>query len=470
MAESEANDAKKKHLFILVHGLWGNHSHMDSINEMMSKTLDNFDDIVCFKPKNSGHMNSLHGLTVVSYNVLEEINSFVVEYGVEKFDRVSLIGYSMGGLVARFVIGKMVTQCKEIFEHMQPTIFVTFATPHLGVNFYQPQDKTRRTVSKRVLSSVLSVLGKTILGRSGSDIFISNRKDRVLVDLSQGEYLYGLSKFEHRICIANVKNDRTVAFYTSCITNSDPFIETGNTLKYHFKHDLPIDVSEYPVQPRILDLDSLTPGEDRAEDKTQTASFKQKMSRVAFIFVLVGFILPVIFTVNVVGTCYSYVTTYRRHSLLRYGYRKAGSKVEAPGFESGAFATLMSWVRNLIGDTINDEHDSGKDEESDWSIENNKLHRTLTSDSAQTTDVWKQFIRSHSRVWKHSKFQTLPFDESRETIYENLSKLTWIRIPVYIKALNAHDGIVARKGLKKATPYGVANVKFACELINYLLQ
>lgn len=460
----EMTETKKKHLFILVHGLWGNHKHMNSIKEMLEKTLDDIDDIVIFKPENSGYLKTLHGIRVVSYNVLDEICKFVLNYGPEKFDRVSMIGYSMGGLVSRFIIGKMVTECRDIFQHMEPMIFMTFATPHLGVNFYLPSDKTRRYVSRKILTSVLSGLGRTILGRSGAEIFISNKDDRILVDLSQGEYLYGLSRFHHRVCFANVKNDRTVAFYTSFITDSDPFIETGNNVRYHFNHNLPIDVSEYPVQPRVLDLDSLDPAVDRIKENETIVTLKERFSRILLIMALMTFFFPLVFTVNVIGTCYSYITTYHHHSLLRKGHWKLESG------ENGVFNTIMSSIRNVIGDAINYEQDSGKDQGSDWSIENNSLYHTLTNDSAQMNDVWKQFIRSHSKEWKHTKFPKLPFDESRATIYQNLTKLTWIRVPVYIKTLNAHDGIVARKGLDSATPYGVANVEFACELINHLLD
>ncbi len=454
---------RKKHLFILVHGLWGNHKHMDSIKEMMEKKLDGIDDIVIFKPENSGYIKTLHGIRVVSYNVLDEICQFVKDYGVERFDRVSMIGYSMGGLVSRFIIGKMVTECKDIFGNMTPVIFMTFATPHLGVNFFLPADVKRRTVYRRVLNTVLTGLGKTILGRSGSEIFISNKNDRILVDISQGEYLYGLSRFKHRVCFANVKNDRTVAFYTAIIGNCDPFIETANTLDYRFNHDLPIDVNNYPVQPRILVLDELDPTVYRAKEEKPPVSLKHRVNRILFLMLLLMVFLPLAILINTFGTCYSYITTSRHHALLKKGRHKVQSHEDM-------FTSLMSSLRSMIGDTINDEQDKGQDNDSDWSLDKNTLSRTITNDSALMNDAWEKFIHSYSKVWSHDKFPSLPFDESRTTIYQNLSKLSWIRIPVYVKAMNAHDGIVARKGLDKASPYGVANVMFACELINHLLE
>lgn len=374
MADSFDSKNSKKHLFVLVHGLWGNHSHMNAIRDMMEQTLDSIEDVVIFKPKNSGYFKTLHGLRVVSYNVLEEICQFVTEYGVEEFDRISFIGYSMGGLVSRFLVGKTVSQCKELFQNMRPVLFITFATPHLGVNFYMPADSKRHSVSGRLIRKVLTGLGTTILGRSGAEIFISRKDDNILVDLSQGEYLYGLSRFKHRILFGNVKNDRTVAFYTALIMNCDPFIETSNQVQYHFNHELPINAEEYPVIPRVIDLDALDPHMDRII--LHKKSLSSRIGRKLTVTLILTIFLPILFTVNVLGTCYSYATTYRHHNALRNGQR-TGTK-ESSNFGSN----MMSTIQNIIGDTINNEQDSGQDQESQWSLENTALNRQLTNDPA----------------------------------------------------------------------------------------
>lgn len=452
------DELQKKHLFVLVHGLWGNHSHMDSIRDSLEMRLKNNPEVVIFKPKNSGYFRTLHGIRVVSYNVLEELCAFVSEYGPDKFNKISFVGYSMGGLVSRFIIGKIVTERKKLFQNMQFTLFITFATPHLGVNLYFGKELRKESWLRQAVMKVLTGLGTTILGRSGTEIFIRGGRNKIMVDLAQGEYLYGLSKFEHRVCFANVKNDRTVAFYTSLITNFDPFIETENKMEYHFNHDLPINVEDYPVMPRILNLDKLDPAMKRIQKSNYTNTITVTLMRIMIISIL----LPITITINVFSTCYSYIASHRLHNSLV----KNGSK-ESSENELGSDA--VSLVRDVIGDLLNNE---GSIEEigssNDGSLSpNDEFNRpTLTS----REDKWNLFIQEYSTESNHSKFSELPFDPDREFIYQNLTKLNWIRIPVYIRALNAHDGIVARKGLENATPYGVANVKFASELINYLIN
>jgi hypothetical protein len=44
---------------------------------------------------------------------------------------ISFAGYSLGGLVSRYVIGLLYT--RGFFDNVKPMNFTTFATPHLGI-------------------------------------------------------------------------------------------------------------------------------------------------------------------------------------------------------------------------------------------------------------------------------------------------------------------------------------------------
>ena len=47
--------------------------------------------------------------------------------------KISIIGYSLGGLISRYVIGLL--NELDFFEKIEPIFFSTFATPHVESNF-----------------------------------------------------------------------------------------------------------------------------------------------------------------------------------------------------------------------------------------------------------------------------------------------------------------------------------------------
>lgn len=132
------------------------------------------------------------------------------------------MGYSQGGLVARFVVGLLYS--RGVFDKMQPVNFTTFATPHLGV----------RTPLKGYHSHIWNVLGARTLSMSGRQLFgIDKFRDTgrsVLSVLADPDSIFmkGLALFQHRSLYANVVNDRTVTYYTAGISQTDPFVKPDN--------------------------------------------------------------------------------------------------------------------------------------------------------------------------------------------------------------------------------------------------
>ncbi|SCU85495.1 LAME_0D01574g1_1 [Lachancea meyersii CBS 8951] len=437
-----------KHLFVLVHGLWGNYKHMNAIRDVFSDAFKDSSDVLFFSPRQSGYFKTFDGIEIVGYRTLLEICQYVDTFSKDEISAISFVGYSMGGLIARFIVGKMFTECHELFQGIEPQLFITFATPHLGVHFFL---REHRASHHRAISRILSTLGTTVLGRTGRQLFIQDSlpNESILVRLSEGEYLEGLKRFKHRICVANVKNDRTVAFYTSFITDSDPFLETENQIKYEFERNLPGE--NLCMVPRIIDMNRLDPESSRAPPEVP------QLSRWLFIFVVccvVTFVLPLIFAANVLGTCYSYLATVHYQNLLHQG-------------EGRSLLRRKLGLRDKIADTLRDTVGVIASEDED----------NLGADNGQTIvredTSWEDFIAKYTGSWPNDskpKFSTLNFDDQRQRILSNLNKVPWIRIPLYVKALNAHDGIVARKGVKTATPYTVSGLQFVAQMVQFLMS
>lgn len=439
----------QKHLFVLVHGLWGNHGHMKALMELYGKQFGN-EDMVFFSPSENALFKTFDGIELIGYRTLVEIYLFIKNFKSGPITKISVLGYSMGGLVARFVLGKMFGEFHDLFEGIEPQIFITMATPHLGVQFYNP----RKSFFRGLLQFGMRLIGTSIIGKSGRELFVVNQSNDILVRLSSGEYLEALKKFKWRVAFANVSNDRSVAFYTGFISNCDPFINTENQLAYVFEEKVPGKCYTFGP-PRIVDMDGLDPHSLRPMTRSQ------KWKRYGRLFSFIAFfgivILPIALCVNISGTLYSHLVNYR--------YRKILRNSTAPGIVRKRLAFNNSMknftedvYRTMVG--VETESAAGGSETS----EGDELLQDHLS--------WKEFIDKHTTAWQNKqKFAPLPFDENRRTMFKNLDSLQWIRIPVYIKMHNSHGAIVARRGLttRKSGRTGVACVEFSAQLLQYLL-
>ena len=76
--------------------------------------------------------------------------------------RFSITGYSLGGLVARFLVG--VLHQRKFFDTVKPVNFATVATPHIGIVRYPG-----------FLSTMAALLGPRLLSRTGEQFFARDR-------------------------------------------------------------------------------------------------------------------------------------------------------------------------------------------------------------------------------------------------------------------------------------------------------
>lgn len=131
--------------------------------------------------------------------------------------KLSIVGYSLGGLVARYAIGLL--DARGWLGRLEPLNFTTFATPHVGV----------RLPARGVRSQLFNVLGARTISVSGRQLFLIDSFRgtgkpllSILAD-PDSIFIQGLAKFKRRSVYANVINDRSAVFYTTYISALDPF-------------------------------------------------------------------------------------------------------------------------------------------------------------------------------------------------------------------------------------------------------
>ena len=197
--------------------------------------------------RNSGNF-TYDGIETGAERVTQEIEDHIadLEKDGSKIKKLSMFGYSLGGLVARYSIGLLYSN--GWFDRIKPVNFTTFASPHLGV----------RTPILGVHSRLWNVLGSRTLSTSGRQLFsIDSFRDTgrpllsVLAD-PHSIFMQALALFKHRVLYANIINDRSAPYYTTFITKVDPYVDLSAIDIHYIKGYAPniIDTSD-PVSKKL---------------------------------------------------------------------------------------------------------------------------------------------------------------------------------------------------------------------------
>lgn len=438
-----------------------------------------------------------------------------------KVTKISIVGYSLGGLISRHVIGTLYSM--GFFDEVKPVFFSTFATPHVGIHFFRAN----------FFDKFANVVGKFLFGVSGLELFIADSLE-LLVRMSdpESDFYKGLDKFESRVLLANVKNDRSVAFFTSFITEYSPFDQL-DLVNICYMKDLPSSrVGSATVWPKFIDLGKSHRVEDPGDflgNKQEATSIirSNKIFRwtiiIAAAAVLVPFYMPLILCLSLYVSGYSAlkvkllkslkndvhwkdvkVSVYEggaidsEHTQQGESRRKQRSELarhetfkgDTSNFTESAMEGMLFAEDKFVGGhsrVIEEEtHEKGgstesstppdeagdNDEESDLdnAPESNKSIFAAFLKRKHILDIKcdenDEAIKNHMELLRARDTSTFPLfsedsklqlPESQRKIVDNLNKLDWMKIAVYHDLFNAHDGIVARRG-EKTNPKGTCTI------------
>ncbi|KAJ3122922.1 hypothetical protein HK098_002328 [Nowakowskiella sp. JEL0407] len=212
------------HLIVAHHGLWGVPGHLNYLLSEIEKLKAEKNLYILNNHRNS-ELKTYDGIDVCGDRLVEQIEETILELEATglKVTMISFIGYSLGGLINRFAIGKL--YAKGFFELIKPLNFFTIATPHLGV--------------KKKPGNAFSYVWNNSVGfftlRTGLQ-FVLNDKDfpplgadkeplPLLLAMCdpRGPFYKALKLFSKRILFANTRNDFTARFTTSAIESTNKF-------------------------------------------------------------------------------------------------------------------------------------------------------------------------------------------------------------------------------------------------------
>ncbi|EFJ53038.1 hypothetical protein VOLCADRAFT_85900 [Volvox carteri f. nagariensis] len=127
-----------------------------------------------------------------------------------------MIGYSMGGLIIRYVAGKLYAE--GVFSRIRAVNFITVATPHLGA-WRMPSSWYNRAFNYMV---------PVVTSRSGYQLVLQDKHlwgKPLLCLMSHPDLLFmqALRQFKKLMLLANVFHDRPVPYCTAAIRLENPY-------------------------------------------------------------------------------------------------------------------------------------------------------------------------------------------------------------------------------------------------------
>ncbi|KAF9006091.1 putative serine esterase-domain-containing protein [Cyathus striatus] len=239
------------HLLVLIHGMWGHPVHLAELHRIARETYENPSadgiQLEILLAETNSEESTYDGIDWGGERVAQEVRDKIqeLEKDGKQVTRFSVTGYSLGGLVARYLVGVLHQQ--GFFADVTPVNFNTIATPHIGLPRYPS-----------FMSSVFSSLGPKLLSRTGEQFYCAdkwspNGRPLLIVMADPNRIFYqALSLFKHIRIYANAVNDRTVPYCTAAIELNDPFVKhetSGIELEFDVNYNTLVRSYKIPEHP-----------------------------------------------------------------------------------------------------------------------------------------------------------------------------------------------------------------------------
>eukprot|EP00262_Sarcandra_glabra_P010402 TRINITY_DN25680_c0_g1_i1.p1 TRINITY_DN25680_c0_g1~~TRINITY_DN25680_c0_g1_i1.p1 ORF type:complete len:403 (+),score=57.96 TRINITY_DN25680_c0_g1_i1:143-1351(+) len=225
-----------EHLVVMVNGIVGSAKDWRYAAEQFVKKLP--DKVIVHCSECNSSRLTFDGVDLMGERLAEEILSVVRRmHGVRK---ISIVAHSLGGLVARYAIGKLYEPIpvKEggRVAGLEPMNFITFATPHLGSRGHK---QLPFLCGLPFLERQASQTAHLIVGRTGKHLFLTDNNDgrppllvRMVDDCYDLNFMSALRSFKRRVAYANANFDHMVGWRTSSIRRQHELPKYHLLVKY----------------------------------------------------------------------------------------------------------------------------------------------------------------------------------------------------------------------------------------------
>ncbi|KAK3327530.1 putative serine esterase-domain-containing protein [Cercophora scortea] len=351
-----------------------------------------------------------------------------------KIKKLSLVGYSLGGLVARYAIGLL--HARGILDTLECKNFTAIASPFLGV----------RSPLRGWANNTFNVLGARTLCMSGRQLFgIDKFRDTgkpIITVLSDPNSIFmtGLARFQRHTLYANIVNDRSAPYFTTAIAKTDPFTDLTR-IKANFVPGYE-DVILDPLNP----VTHLPPPQDDPEP----VSLQKWASNLPFYLALTVFV-PVGVVAFLLNSAIQTVRSSRR-------VKQHESGLAGINPESYRVNLWINEIREAVEDAyenINNAHEpeylaasSSASDDDDTAAEGDAAlaYGGHSDDDDGDHRPASQGILALERKMSRAEEPTLALAPYQFEAIRALDTLKWRKYPVWIhKVSHSHAAILVRK-------------------------
>ncbi|KAA8533901.1 hypothetical protein F0562_031418 [Nyssa sinensis] len=246
----ESDSSSADHLVVMVHGILGSATDWKFAAEQFVRMLPDKVFVHCSK-RNMAKL-SLDGVDVMGDRLSEEVLELIKLK--PSLHKISFVAHSVGGLVARYTIGRLYRPPRRENEEdlsvnanentngtiggLEAMNFITVATPHLGS---RGNKQVPFLFGVTAFEKAASCVIYWIFRRTGKHLFLTDDDDgnppllkRMLEDHGEFYFMSALRSFKRRVAYSNVGYDHIVGWRTSSIRrNSElPMWEDSVNEKY----------------------------------------------------------------------------------------------------------------------------------------------------------------------------------------------------------------------------------------------
>ncbi|KAL1979768.1 hypothetical protein VTN96DRAFT_5220 [Rasamsonia emersonii] len=435
------------HLCVLVHGLWGNPSHLDYVASALRERYGEDRLYILAAQRNAGSF-TYDGIELGGERLAYEIEETLEKLAARGYQikKLSMVGYSLGGLVARYALGLL--HARGWLDKLEPVTFTTFASPHVGV----------RSPIKGFPNHIWNVLGARTLSMSGRQLFMIDKfRDTgkpllsVLAD-PDSIFIRALAKFKNRCLYANIVNDRSTVFYTTGISKVDPFTDPENT---NFNY-----VKGY--EPVVIDRDRYIIPPEEAKEKPSTFTnaghkffkFVANLPLTIFLFIFVP-IGTTLFLLNSVVQNFLSRQRIRLHEegktgVLFSNYRVPLIVQDVRGAVEDAFENVNGsqdpgYLSDASGESADKTRRRKSSSSEEKSAEDESTPLLQQTETQEAHDVENDHSKSAQADTSTSELPLLALTPAQFAIIDSLNSVGFHKYPVYIhKHRHSHAAIIVR--------------------------
>lgn len=228
------------HLVVLVHGLVGSPSNWDITRAALARHAPADWTIVTSSANSGGR--TFDGVDACGERLAAEVRDAVAAAGgSDRVDRISFVGHSLGGLIARHAAGLLFDPATRTIAGAPPAHYVSLATPHLGCA-HEPDNPAQVPLiawlkPPRPLAAAAVDRAAKSMGRTGAHFFLNDGDPPLLLRMARDgagvagdpPFLSALASFATRTAYANSSRDHLVGWAGSSLRHPRDLPALGAT-------------------------------------------------------------------------------------------------------------------------------------------------------------------------------------------------------------------------------------------------